>query len=327
MPIHNTELMFMVMVFIAVFLLAQSLIIPSADRRTAKRMRRRMSAVAELYKENASVSVLKEKYRREHSFLERWLDLLPGMSALNRLIEQSGRTRLTIGRFLLISGGLAVMVWTGVWIIGRDMLLGSLAGAFAGILPFFKIQMERSKRLDRFEEQLPEALEIMIRALRAGYPFNETLRIVADEMDDPIRKEMETTFSDINYGMDTRIAFLGLLQRAPSMSLLSLVTAVLIQRDTGGNLTEVLEKISHVIRGRFRFQRRVRTLSAEARLSAWILTLLPFVLVVAISLTSPDYLPMLIKDPAGIKLVAIAFVMMILGVLWIRRLIAKVMEI
>jgi len=320
--------MFLIMIFIAIFLLTQSLIVRSSDQRAVKRMRRRIRQISALYQDSSSTSLLSERYRREQSLLEQWLEWLPGAAALQRMIIQSGHSSLPVHRFMLLSLGLmAVAATVGWWLSNGAMLIATLAGLFAGSLPFLKLNKDRTKRLATFEEQLPGALEIMIHALRAGYPFTETLNVVAEEMDDPIREEFTTTFADINYGMDIRIAFLKLLERTPSVSLLSLITAVLIQRETGGNLTELLEKISQVIRGRFRFQRRVLTLSAEARMSAWILILVPFVLFAVLSLISPDYVTVLTKNPAGTKLVGIAFTMMVVGIFWIRRLLKRVMEI
>ena len=327
MPIYDTSLMFGVMVFIAIFLLVQSLAVRSVDKKTAKRLQRRMEAIAETYKDDISASLLREKYLKGLSPMDRRIQWMPGMSALQRMIEQSGRTDLTVSRLLLLCLLLIAAVAITGLLFRYDPVSVGLASVLAGSLPLLKLNQERNQRLEQFEEQLPDALDTMVRSLRTGYPFAETLRVVAEELDEPINKQFEATFADINYGMDVRIAFLNLLERVPSISLLSLVTAVLIQRETGGNLTEVLEKISSLIRGRFKFQRRVRTLSAEARLSAWILALLPFVTAAAIQVTSPDYMLGLTKDPSGLKIIAISFSMMMLGLFWLKRLIAKVMEI
>ena len=186
-----------------------------------------------------------------------------------------------------------------------------IAGLAVGAAPFAVIHVERRKRLEKFDEQLPDAVDIMKRALRAGHPFNACLKLVADDMQPPIAREFELTFADVNYGNDLRQALLGLLARVPSGNLMEVVTAVLIQKETGGNLAEIFERISQVIRSRFRFGRRVRTLSAEGRLSAWILALVPLVLFAVMWLTSPGYLPPLLHEPIGQKLIAFAFVMLV----------------
>ena len=190
-----------------------------------------------------------------------------------------------------------------------------------GVVPFIYIYRERRTRLEKFEEQLPEAIDVMKRALRAGHPFSACLKLVAEDMDPPIAKEFEITFADVNYGNDLRRALLGLLLRVPSANLMAIVTAVLIQKETGGNLADVFDRISQVIRGRFRFGRRVRTLSAEGRLSAWILALVPIVLSAVLWIVSPEYLPPLLASPVGQKLIVFACAMMVIGVFWMRRVI------
>jgi tight adherence protein B len=211
----------------------------------------------------------------------------------------------------------AVTGWTLTRFPSVSLALG-LAGGFA---PFFKVMLERKQRFDRLEEQMPDAIDVMKRALRAGHPFASTLKLVADDMDQPIAREFEQTFADINYGNDLRRALLGLLTRVPSVSVMALTTGVLVQKETGGNLAEILDQISKVIRARFRFYRKVRTLSAEGRLSAWILTLVPIVLFGVIWITTPEYLPVMLQHPMGQNFMVFAGFMMVLGVLWIRRII------
>jgi tight adherence protein B len=144
--------------------------------------------------------------------------------------------------------------------------------------------------------------------------------MIAEDMDDPIAKEFELTFGDINYGNDLRRAMLGLLHRVPSVTMMALVTSVLVQKETGGNLAEILKQISAVIRGRFRFHRKVKTLSAEGRMSAWVLALVPLTLFATISVTSPDYLPILVDDPRGQKMIIYGAISGVLGIMWIRRI-------
>jgi tight adherence protein B len=183
------------------------------------------------------------------------------------------------------------------------------------------VSRDRAARLAKFEEQLPDAVDIMRRALMAGHPFNATLRLVAEDMEDPVAREFDLTFSDINYGNDVRRAMLGLLSRVPSVTVMALVTAILVQKESGGNLAEILDQIARVIRGRFRFQRRVRTLSAEGRMSAWVLAMIPLILVVAMTLVNPDYLPMLLDEAVGRQLAVFAVIWASIGIFFIRRII------
>ncbi len=140
-------------------------------------------------------------------------------------------------------------------------------------------------------------------------------------MDDPVAGEFATTFADLNYGNDARRAMLGLLQRVPSVTVMALVTSVLVQRETGGNLAEILERISNVIRGRFKLQRKVKTLSAEGRMSAWILALVPLVLFAVVWITTPSYLPTLIEDELGRRLIMVGLVAGVVGIFWVRRIV------
>jgi tight adherence protein B len=203
----------------------------------------------------------------------------------------------------------------------RVLLLTLLAAVVAGGLPFLKMARDRTARIQKIEEQLPEAVDMMKRALRAGHPFSGAIKLVSEELEAPLGKEFATTFADLNYGNDVRRAMLGLLQRVPSVPVMALVTSVLVQKETGGNLAEILGQIASVVRGRFRLERKIRTLSAEGRLSAWILALVPLVMFVVISIIAPDYLPTLTKDPLGQKLIMVGGVMGVIGLFWIRSII------
>jgi tight adherence protein B len=161
----------------------------------------------------------------------------------------------------------------------------------------------------------------MRRALQAGHPFTTSLKLVAQDAEQPAAREFELTFSDLSYGSDVRRAMLGLLSRVPSVTVMALVTAVLVQKETGGNLAEILRQISTVIRGRFRFHRKVKTMSAEGRMSAWVLAMVPLGLFAFLSVSNPEYLPMMLEDPFGQKMVAFAAVWSMLGIYVIRRII------
>ncbi|WP_339460500.1 type II secretion system F family protein [Pseudomonas sp. EA_105y_Pfl2_R69] len=315
-------LAFLGMVFAAVFLLSQSLVIPvfGEASRVRKRIRGRLHVLERASDLPNMQTVLRQKYLKRLSPLEARLEQLPAMEALAQMIEQSGHEYrayrvLLLGLILGALAGIALWLYSQVWWLALALAL------LVFWLPVMKIASDRGKRFAAFEEGLPDALDAMCRALRAGHPFNETLQLVAEEHKGPVAHEFGLTFADINYGNDVRRAMLGLLERMPSMTVMMLVTSVLIHRDTGGNLTEVLTRLSSLIRGRFRFQRKVKTLSAEGRMSGWILVAVPFVLAAAIVVSSPTYLPLLIKEPMGQKLVMAAFVAMLLGILWIRRII------
>lgn len=306
----------------AVFLLSQVLIVPTfgTDAKARKMLRRRLQELGALEPHSEVTSLLRKKYLRDLTPLERRLEEAPFMEGLGRMIEQSGHSFLA-HRLVALSALLALAAFATSLVIFRSASIAVAALVVFAVAPYLYIQRERRNRLEKFEEQLPDAVDVMKRALRAGHPFSACLKLVAEDMNPPISVEFQTTFADVNYGNDLRRALVGLLLRVPSTNLMAIVTAVLIQKETGGNLADVFDRIAQVIRGRFRFGRRVRTLSAEGRLSAWILALVPLVLAAVLWIISPEYLPPLLDDPFGQKLIIFACAMMIIGVYWMRRVI------
>lgn len=320
--LESTELIIILaMVFISVFILLATLSIPvfGEQRRVRRRLQQRIGAIAAESDQPSISSLLRARYLKKLNPLERQLESLPGMAALARLIEQAGGRvlayKVLLLSLLLAAGGLLlVLLVVRIWPLALGVAVVLLA------LPTLRLLYLRGKRLREFEAQLPEAIDIIKRALLTGHPFSESLNLVAEGLEGPVSREFGITYSDLSYGSDLRRAMLGLLERVPSVTLMAFVTAVLVQKETGGNLAEILDNIGTVIRGRFRFQRRVKTLSAEGRLSAWILMLVPFGLFGMIYLTTPGYLEVLVKSPDGHQLIAISFVLMLVGAFWIRRL-------
>lgn len=315
-------LIFIGLVFAAVFLLAQGLIVPAfgESARTRRLLRQRLRQIEAEQLASAPASLVREKYLKQLSPFERWIESLPIMQRLATLIEQAGHTTAAHRIVLLALAFAGIGGFLG-WSFSR-MAAVSLGAAVAGFaIPFMKLMHDRKTRFEKLDEQLPDAVDVMKRALRAGHPFNSAMRLVAEDMSNPIAQEFQTTFADINYGNDVRRALLGLLVRVPSVSMMAVVTSVLVQRETGGNLAEIFDQISRVIRSRFRFGRKVRTLSAEGRLSAWILTLMPIVLFAVIWVTTPTYLPVLLDSPLGQKLLTFGGVMSVLGIFWMRKII------
>jgi tight adherence protein B len=315
-------LVFLALLAGAVFLLSQALFVPAfgTDARMQRLLKRKLHEVGAFHAHSEIALLLRQKYLQDLGPMERRLEALPFMERVARYIEQSGHTVLA-HRLVALSLVLAVAAFGSVFLVLKQVPLAILGALIAGAIPFAVIWRDRQVRLEKFEEQLPDAMDIMKRALRAGHPFNACLKLVADDMTPPISKEFELTFADVNYGNDLRHALLGMLLRVPSSNLMAVVTAVLIQKETGGNLAEIFDRIATVIRSRFRFGRRVRTLSAEGRLSAWILALVPIALFAVIWFTTPDYLPPLFGTPLGHKLLVAAGVMLLLGVVWMRKII------
>jgi tight adherence protein B len=315
-------MIFIGLIFVAVALLSQGLIVPvfGESRQMRKKLQSRLSDIEEESDEESFSSLLRQKYLRQLSPLERQLENLPSMRNLAEVIAQGGHKFLAY-RVVLLSVVSAVVAVLIAWVMTRSIAITALSFVLSGGLPFMKIFSDRTKRIQKFEEQLPDAIDMVKRALRAGHPFTGAIKLVSEEMDDPVATEFGTTFSDINYGNDARRAMIGLLQRVPSVTVMALVTSILVQRETGGNLAEILDQISAVVRGRFKLQRKVKTLSAEGRMSAWILALVPLVLFAVIWVSSPDYLPMLLEEEAGKKMVIYGVVSAVIGIFWVRRVI------
>jgi tight adherence protein B len=315
-------MIFFAMIFVAVVLLSQGLAVPvfGESGQMRKKLQSRLADMEEESSEESFSSLLRHKYLRNLSPLERQLEDLPSMQNLARTISQGGHKFLAY-RVVLLSVVLAIVGAIAAWVLTRSMAMTAVSLLIAGSIPYMKIKGDRTKRIQLFEEQLPDAIDMIKRALRAGHPFNGAIKLVAEEMDDPVAEEFGTTFADINYGNNARRAMLGLLQRVPSVTVMALITSILVQRETGGNLAEILERISAVVRGRFKLQRKVKTLSAEGRLSAWILALVPLVLFAVITVTSPDYLPLLLEDEMGKNMIIYGAVSGIIGIYWIRHVI------
>ncbi|MGB9128259.1 MAG: type II secretion system F family protein [Thiobacillus sp.] len=285
----------------------------------AKRIERRLRAMSA--GEGAEqVSIVKKRLLAQTPALERLLLALPRVHQLDRLLLQSG-VRLNVAGFFgltLLSTGIGL----GLALAIHLPLFAALAVALAlAMLPTFYVYYAKLQRLQTIETQLPDALDLMGRALRAGHAFSSALKMVGDEMPDPVASEFRITFDEINYGISLQDALTNLATRVPITDMRYFVIAVLIQRETGGNLAELLDNISALIRARLKLLGTVRVLSAEGRLSAWILTILPFALAVLINFINPGFMALLWKDPAGLKLVGTALVLMIVGIFWMWRVI------
>jgi len=317
-------ILFLVLVFGAVFTLAQSIFVPtlSTTQLEMRRLRRRLVTLAG--KEQAAPMqspLLHARYRRQISTIGRLMQWLPGFETLLDIIDHSGKS-VSANYWLLAGSGSALLGCALGWWFSHDALIAGTTVIGAMTLPLLYLKIEMDRRFARFEQQLPDALEGISRALHAGYPFTETLRMISREMDDPIASEFGVAFDEISMGIDTRNALQNLLARMPSLSLMAVVTTVQLQREIGGNLAETLENITGLIRRRFRFQRHVRTLTTETRYSAWIMGFMPFILFGVMSVVSPEFIRPLLDEPQGHRLVMMGLGLIVLGGVWLRRLLS-----
>lgn len=315
--------LFATLIFIAVVLLVEGLYLSwnSAKGPEAERVARRLRVMsAGGHGDTQSISITKERLLSETPLMQRMLLEIPRVSTLDRLLQQSGLSWSVAEFFGMALLAFLAVLFAASYLAMPWLLRLALAGAVA-TLPFFYVTSAKRKRLDRIEQQLPDALDLMGRALRAGHAFPTALKMVGDEMSDPLAVEFRIAFDEVNFGIAMPEALMNLATRVPSTDLRYFVIAVLIQRETGGNLSELLTSISAIIRDRIKLMGQVRVLSAEGKMSAWVLSLLPFGAALMIQLTNPKFLEVLYTDPAGRKMVAVAVVMMVFGVLAMRKII------
>jgi tight adherence protein B len=243
-----------------------------------------------------------------------------GGLAVDRWVRQSG-LKLTIGGLLIIAlllGTLGALVAFGFnhhWWAGTG---GFVTGAS---LPCLFVRQRRSARLYKFEEQFPEALDLMARAVRAGHAFGSGLKMVAEEMQEPVGPEFRVAFEEQNFGLSMKESLNNLAVRVPSLDVRFFATAVLIQRETGGNLAEILDNLANVVRERFKIRRQVRVHTAHGRFTGYVLLGLPAFLGIALQFINPEHMALLFKDPIGHNLILAAIVMQTIGWFWIKQVV------
>lgn len=239
---------------------------------------------------------------------------------LSKLIEQSG-TKTTASAVVLISLSLALAGAVGTHVFVPLWPVALLVGCLAGCGPVGLLLYKRSARFAKFEEQFPEALDLLARALKAGHALQTALGMAADELKEPVGPEFKKTFDQQNFGLPLRDALHQMTERIPILDVRFFVTAVLIQRETGGNLSEILENLAHVVRERFKILRQVRVHTAHGRFTAFVLLALPAGLAIALSVLAPDNMAPLFHERMGQMMLLIAMVMQLVGFVWIRNVI------
>ena len=288
-----------------------------AARRIAKRLRL-MAAGANGGGER--IDILKRRTYSRNPALEKQLRRVARLALLDRLLLQAG-VRWSVAQFL---GCSLVMMTAGLLLpalFGMPLVPAIGALALASGLPWILLTRTRRARLRKLEEQLPEAADFLGRALRAGHSFANVMQMVGEEMPEPIAGEFKFAYEEVNYGVPMNEALHNLALRVPLTDLRYLVIAVLIQRESGGNLAEVFGNISRLMRPRLKLLAQVRVMSAEGRMSAWILGLLPLGVLALMALSNPAYVRVLWTDPVGVRLMWYAVAMAACGVLWMRKLI------
>jgi tight adherence protein B len=239
---------------------------------------------------------------------------------IKMFVEQSG-VRMSVGTFLLSIACFALLGFVVVFRFSFNIWVAILGGAIFGMLPYLYVKRAKTKRLYKFEEQFPEAIDLVARALRAGHSLPTGLNMVADELVAPVGTEFRTLYDEQNFGLTLPEALRNFARRIPVLDARFFVTAVLTQREAGGNLAEVLDNLAEVIRARFKVKRQVRVISAHGRITGWVLAGLPPSVAVASFVLSPMHMQTLLGDEIGQRMIMAAAVMQVLGTLVIRKIV------
>jgi tight adherence protein B len=321
--VGNAFLLISVLVFVAVLLLLEGahLLWKSYKGPEAKKIEKRLQALSASSDHTPKAQLLKQGMLSEVPVIERYLLGMARAETLSRFLYQAGLD-WTVSRLLLSCAALgSISCISLLYAAHQSLLLSAGVGAVFAATPLLYVGRKRAMRLERFEKQLPDALDLITRALRSGHAFSSALQMVGDEMAEPIAGEFRVVHDEVNFGVSLQQSLTNLSVRVPITDLRYFIVAVLIQRDSGGNLTEVLGNLSRLIRERLKLLSKVRILSSEGRLSAWILGLMPFGLAGAMYLVNPDFMKPLWNDPIGISIIQYMLVLMFFGILVLRRII------
>jgi len=314
MLISTTIFLFFLFLTYALFLLV--------SRKSDARDLRLEQRVAEALRESDTGSLEAIQITRDDSIggnptINRLLSSLDFVKRLDRMIKQAD-VQTTVSRLLgfsVVAGLMGALAASSVLTSIPAIALAIAAGSF----PILHVAWKRKKRLQTFNAQLPDTLDLLSRSLAVGHAFSESLHQVASEMPDPIATEFRITFEEQKLGLSIKMALDRLTERIPLLDLRLCVTAMHIQRETGGNLAEILEKVSHTIRERYKIMEDFRTMTTASRLSGWILCALPFGIVFLLTVFNPEYMGVLIHDQRGHYVIAFAIVWQMFGMLLIRK--------
>ena len=267
-----------------------------------------------------TTDILKQEVLSEVPWLDQILQMVPFSNQLRRLLYQAD-SHWTVAK--LIFGSLLVAA-CATWVASfrvPTFALAIIVGVAAGAVPYTYLVWKKGARMKKFEELLPDAIDLMSRGMKAGHAINSAIEMVSQEVPDPVGTEFRRTFEEQNFGLPMREALLNLARRVPIPDVQFVITAMLVQRETGGNLAEILDKTTVVIRERFRLRGQLRIYTAQGRMTGWILSALPFFLFFILDFLNPDYEGIMLHDPMGQKLLYAGCAMMVIGWFAIRKVI------
>lgn len=320
---NNAFLVLAVLVFVAVLLFLESMYLlwKAHHGAQARKVQERLRIFSGMRARQMRTRLLRERALSELPLAQRLLARFTLMHSLDRFIMQSA-LEWTVGKLLLSCLALFAVTWLIVheqWalILPLTLVLALLVGS----LPLLFVAWTRHKRLRTLQRQLPDALDLMTRALKAGHAFSAALKMASDEMSEPTATELRLVHDEVNFGVSLEQALGHLSERVPLTDLRYFVVAVLIQRESGGNLTEILSNLSRLVRERLKLFARVRVLSSEGRLSAWVLGVMPFALAALLNIFNPKFMSVMWTDPIGIAITQYLLVLMAIGVLVLVKIV------
>lgn len=317
MPLVIAVLAFLSVLLLALFGLNLA---TAADRQRRQRVDGRLHALALAGPEVNAQDLVRRTVYSEVPWLHRFLAGLNWARDFDRVLRQAGMQG-TAGVYVLAAALIGFLALTLALVLTGSLLVGLAAGAALAPIPVLRVYGRRGKRMAAFHRQLPDALDLIARALKAGNTFGGGMRMVADEFPDPLGPEFGLTLDEINFGVDTHKALQNLLDRVHCQDLQFFVVSVNIQRETGGNLSEIVGNTAGLIRERFKLHGRIRVLSAEGRLSAVILLAMPFAIAGIIFVINPEYMSLLFTEQLGRMLIGVNLTMMTVGAIVIRKMV------
>jgi tight adherence protein B len=290
------------------------------EGRRRRQVMKELKTLGSLDVEAAGGGLLRRPIEQQPAWLRSLSAYTPRIRDLGSLIQQAGLS-WRVDTLLLLSLGFGVGFGFALFTLTRYLPFAVPAAAMGAYLPFWYLKRRRRKRTDAFEAGLPEAIDLLGRAIRAGHPLSSGLKMVADETQEPIAGEFQRTFEEQRFGLPFDDAIVAMADRVDLVDVRILVTAILIQREVGGNLAEVLDNLAHVIRARFTIRRQLKVYTAQGRFTGYTLAVLPIIVGVAIYFINPPYMKLLFTHPMGKLMVAVAGVMQVIGYIWIRRIV------
>jgi tight adherence protein B len=269
---------------------------------------------------NEEFALLRDEQLSKIPALDNLLRRSERISAMQDSLVQAGM-KLRAGNFLILSAAVSLGAGFAAFLFTRNGTLTWLVLVIGGFLPYAFVSYQRRKRFEKIEELFPEAIDTMARAVRAGHAFSTALEMIANEVAEPLAGEFRQLFEEQKFGMPVRDALMNLTERVPLMDVKFFVTAVMLQRETGGNIAEILGNLSSVIRERFKIQRQVRVYTAQGRLTMALLMAMPPAVVGILSVFSPEFVRPLFHDPIGHSLLVASIALQTVGYFVIRRII------